>query len=598
MRVVLALLVFSGKAFAAMQLFATLCTTDYDSWAKPYQSAGLVGNYVVTSSISQPQGTFGPTYLVSFASNPVVQSWNCSGSTCVSQGLVCSSSRSTCAQPTDYKSSLDPAVPKPNSNNERIQDTLYSNNSLMMFVDYFSYCAGSTSFIMAMQLNGTGYLTHGRVNPSPSNYNDVYLGVNCLSALSRWSYSTGSATWSKVTATNIKMALGTNRVYSFPTPQMNSASGPRPTYFCYYFLVHDQYRVHYLVPQYTGFTTTGMAPFMVAHKDDRTVALVTGDQTSGTWSWYATLGLIPDPLGSTYVGNYAAYRAASPYSDFLLYTDDSGQIPRRESFAFATTVPCLAVGRPSGGSADSTFLYGSVYIYCASGSTYTIRVPRFTVAGASGFGWAVKFARADTVLAVSAPSSGKVYLFSFDPSTRTLSTTPFETYSSPIGYSTGYGQIIDLNDNMMTVVAPSTSTCAAASSQSGTVYIYTNTTDCRVSDWVPYGPCSVTCGSGAQAANRTITRPAAFGGEPCPSLTGFVSCEAGPCPIDCVVRTSTCLSGTACFSVLILCVNAGERLGAERNLQRDMRRWLRERDTHHSRRATIWRSRVPFSLPD
>lgn len=523
---VLVLLAFT-LVKAELGLLAQICTSDNEGDNPPYQTAGLVGDYVITSSRSQPEGSFGQGFVV--ATRPVVQAWNCSGPTCVSQGIICYPGHQTCQTPTTYKSLIDLRVPKSNAIVDTVQDTIFSNNTMVTSTAYgYGYCS-SRPGVTVLQLNTSAYLAHARINPSPVTYYDLYLGTNCVPGISWWRFT---SSWSKSTSTLNRISVGTNRVYTLPASPINYATTARPTYFAYYFFVNDLYKPFYLVPTYTGFTTTAALPSLIARSDDTTVALISADQTAGVWAYYATFGQVPGTMASD--ANYAANNAASVYSDLFLFNDDSGTVPLRESFAFASTVMCLAVGRPVGETTATTFLYGSVYIYCASGTSWSLQVPRFTISGAYGFGYTVKFARRDTVLAVSAPSSAKVYLFAFNPTTKTLTTTPFETYTGPSS-TAGFGQNFDINDKMLVVTAPSSTTCNGAASTSGTVYVYANAIDCAVSDWVASGPCSVTCGIGTQAATRAITQAPQFNGTICPELTGTIACNPGACPVDCVV---------------------------------------------------------------
>lgn len=584
---VLALLAFA-LVKAELGLLAQLCTSDNEGDNPPYQTAGLVGDYVITSSRSQPQGSFGQNYA--FGNRPVVQAWNCSGPTCVSQGLVCGSGHATCQQPSDYKSSLDPAVPKSNTALDTVQDTIYSNNTLATMTSYAVSGCSSQPSTTVIQLNSSAYLTHGRINPSSATYVAANLGNNCQLPIPHWRFTTS---WQKFNSLVNRISVGTNRVYSTSSAPISYSTAARPTFFAYYFFVHDLYKTFYLVPKYTGFTTTAGLPSLIARSDDRTVALVTGDQTAGAWSYYVTFGLVS--TSATTNASYSSTPATSPYDDLFLFTDDSGAVPVRESFAFASTVMCLAVGRPVGETTATTFLYGSVYIYCASGTTWSIQVPRFTIGGAFGFGYTVKFARGDTVLAVSAPSSAKVYLFHFNPAAKTLDTTPFETYTGPSS-TAGFGQIFDINEKMLVVTAPATTTCNGAASTSGTVYVYANAVDCAVSDWVGSGPCSVTCGIGTQAATRTITQAPQFNGTICPELTGTIACNAGACPVDCVVRLSLqlawlcmwlCAASEGILGVFLIDAFAGFPVLA-------LFTWMRwggcYRDVRFRLRTTFWKS--------
>lgn len=60
--------------------------------------------------------------------------------------------------------------------------------------------------------------------------------------------------------------------------------------------------------------------------------------------------------------------------------------------------------------------------------------------------------------------------------------------------------------------------------------------DCTVSAWTPWGDCSFSCGAGGkQTRSRTVTLPAAHGGESCPNLSSAMPCNDGPCPVHCTV---------------------------------------------------------------
>ncbi|MEZ5139735.1 MAG: hypothetical protein R2711_13505 [Acidimicrobiales bacterium] len=60
-------------------------------------------------------------------------------------------------------------------------------------------------------------------------------------------------------------------------------------------------------------------------------------------------------------------------------------------------------------------------------------------------------------------------------------------------------------------------------------------TDCVVSAWSAWSPCSTPCGSGTRTRTRTVITPAANDGTPCPVLSQTDSCNTQPCPVDCVV---------------------------------------------------------------
>jgi len=56
--------------------------------------------------------------------------------------------------------------------------------------------------------------------------------------------------------------------------------------------------------------------------------------------------------------------------------------------------------------------------------------------------------------------------------------------------------------------------------------------DCQVSDWTAWGDCDQPCGTGSFARKRTITKPAAFGGQKCPELSDLGACNTQECPVD------------------------------------------------------------------
>ena len=80
--------------------------------------------------------------------------------------------------------------------------------------------------------------------------------------------------------------------------------------------------------------------------------------------------------------------------------------------------------------------------------------------------------------------------------------------------------------------------------------------DCVVSDWGAFSACTVTCGGGEKTRTRTVETATAHGGIACPPLQETQSCNAQPCPVDCVVSDWTdwtqCAS-RCCNTVLSLC---------------------------------------------
>lgn len=59
-------------------------------------------------------------------------------------------------------------------------------------------------------------------------------------------------------------------------------------------------------------------------------------------------------------------------------------------------------------------------------------------------------------------------------------------------------------------------------------------TDCAMSDWGPWAACSLTCGGGTQSRNRGVLRPAK-GGMPCGATGATQLCNMQACDVDCVL---------------------------------------------------------------
>jgi hypothetical protein len=77
--------------------------------------------------------------------------------------------------------------------------------------------------------------------------------------------------------------------------------------------------------------------------------------------------------------------------------------------------------------------------------------------------------------------------------------------------------------------------------------------DCSVSSWTAWDACSRTCGMGLKTHHRLVETKSRFGGALCPlSLHEMLECDAGPCPVHCLVSdwnswtpcTKTCAGGS------------------------------------------------------
>lgn len=75
--------------------------------------------------------------------------------------------------------------------------------------------------------------------------------------------------------------------------------------------------------------------------------------------------------------------------------------------------------------------------------------------------------------------------------------------------------------------------------------------DCAVSNWGEWDECSSACGPGVQARTRAVEEQPQWGGEGCPPTKEVRDCARRPCPIDCVHEwlpwmpcSDTCGGGT------------------------------------------------------
>ncbi len=63
--------------------------------------------------------------------------------------------------------------------------------------------------------------------------------------------------------------------------------------------------------------------------------------------------------------------------------------------------------------------------------------------------------------------------------------------------------------------------------------------DCVMSDWSAYSTCTATCGGGTQTRTRSIVSPPTNNGAPCGALTETTACNTQPCSTDCVMSDWT-----------------------------------------------------------
>jgi hypothetical protein len=57
--------------------------------------------------------------------------------------------------------------------------------------------------------------------------------------------------------------------------------------------------------------------------------------------------------------------------------------------------------------------------------------------------------------------------------------------------------------------------------------------DCKVTNFLTWGDCDSSCGGGTRTKRRSIVSPATFGGKECPSLDAVEQCHEHLCPVDC-----------------------------------------------------------------
>ena len=54
--------------------------------------------------------------------------------------------------------------------------------------------------------------------------------------------------------------------------------------------------------------------------------------------------------------------------------------------------------------------------------------------------------------------------------------------------------------------------------------------DCKVSNWKPWGECSVTCGGGTKTRARDVIEIPENEGDTCPALEETMACNTDQCP--------------------------------------------------------------------
>jgi hypothetical protein len=66
--------------------------------------------------------------------------------------------------------------------------------------------------------------------------------------------------------------------------------------------------------------------------------------------------------------------------------------------------------------------------------------------------------------------------------------------------------------------------------------------DCQVGNWVNIGSCSVSCGSGTVRQHRNIVIPPVANGAACPALFQDAPCSPAECPVACIVSEWTTIT--------------------------------------------------------
>ena len=66
-----------------------------------------------------------------------------------------------------------------------------------------------------------------------------------------------------------------------------------------------------------------------------------------------------------------------------------------------------------------------------------------------------------------------------------------------------------------------------------TNYKKENPINCQVSPWTPWLPCSMSCGGGERRRQRSVVTPRVADGRECPELDHQERCPTQQCPVDC-----------------------------------------------------------------